>query len=117
MPTAIETEAENQRALDILENLLAKGEANLTPEEDALAELLTQLIESFEKRTYPRKKSAPPDLLRFLLDQKGLKPIHLADVLGSRGRVSEILAGKRAISKEQAKRLGEFFHVSPALFI
>jgi HTH-type transcriptional regulator / antitoxin HigA len=117
VPTAIETEAENQRALGILETLLAKGEGNLTTEEDALAELLTQLIESFEQRTYPRKKSSPPDLVRFLLDQKGLKPIHLAGVLGSRGRVSEILSGRRSVSKEQAKRLGEFFHVSPALFI
>jgi hypothetical protein len=57
VPTAIETEAENDRALGILETLLAKGEAKLSPEEDALAELLTQLIEAFEKRTYVRKKS------------------------------------------------------------
>jgi HTH-type transcriptional regulator / antitoxin HigA len=116
-PTAIESEAENERALGILERLLEKGEAKLTPEEDALVELLTQLVENFEKRAYPRKKSAPPDLIRFLLEQKRLKPVNLAEVLGSRGRVSEILSGKRSVSKEQAKRLGAFFRVSPALFI
>jgi HTH-type transcriptional regulator / antitoxin HigA len=117
VPTAIESEAENERALGILERLLAKGEDSLTPEEDALVELLTQLVENFEKRTYPRKKSSPPDVIRFLMEQKRLKPIHLTEALGSRGRVSEILSGKRSVSKEQAKRLGEFFHVSPALFI
>ena len=116
-PTAIESEAENERALGVLERLLAKGEANLTPEEDALVELLTQLVEHFEKRTYPREPSTPPDVLRFLLEQRRLKPAQLAEVVGSRSRVSEILSGKRSVSKEQAKRLGDFFHVSPALFI
>lgn len=117
VPTAIESDAENERALGILERLLAKGETNLTPEEDALVELLAQLVENFEKRTYPRKKSSPPDLIRFLLAQKRLRPVQLTEVLGSRGRVSEILSGKRSVSKEQAKRLGAFFRVSPALFI
>jgi antitoxin component HigA of HigAB toxin-antitoxin module len=38
-------------------------------------------------------------------------------VIGSRGRVSEIVAGKRPVSKEQAKKLAEFFHVGVDLFI
>jgi HTH-type transcriptional regulator/antitoxin HigA len=116
-PTAIESEAENERVLGVIEELMAKGEAKLSPEEDALIELLTQLVENFEKRAYPRKKSDPAQLVRFLLDQRGLKPADLASIVGSRGRVSDILSGRRSISKEQAKRLGEFFHVSPALFI
>jgi HTH-type transcriptional regulator/antitoxin HigA len=46
-----------------------------------------------------------------------LKAADLAGVLGSRAKVSEILSGKRAISKEQAKRMGGFFGVSPVAFI
>jgi len=38
-------------------------------------------------------------------------------IFGSRGRVSEVVNGKRAIGKAQAKTLGEFFKVSPELFI
>jgi HTH-type transcriptional regulator / antitoxin HigA len=38
-------------------------------------------------------------------------------IFGSRGRVSEVVNGKRAIGKAQAKALGEFFKVSPELFI
>jgi HTH-type transcriptional regulator / antitoxin HigA len=38
-------------------------------------------------------------------------------VLGSKGRVFEILSGTRGVSKAQAKKLGAFFHVSPAAFI
>jgi len=38
-------------------------------------------------------------------------------VLGTRGRVSEVLSGKRSISKEQAKRLASVFRVTADLFI
>jgi HTH-type transcriptional regulator/antitoxin HigA len=51
------------------------------------------------------------------MEGRGLKPIDMAPVPGSRARVSEVLSRKRAISKDQAKRLGEFFDVSPAAFI
>ena len=46
-----------------------------------------------------------------------LKPNDLWPVIGSKGRVSEMLAGKRSISKEQAKKLAEFFRVRADLFL
>jgi HTH-type transcriptional regulator / antitoxin HigA len=116
-PTIIRTQAENDRMLAIVESLMAKGEDNLSPEEDALLELLVDLIHDFESTAYPIPKSAPHEALAFLLEQRGLKPSDLWPVLGSKSRVSEILAGKRSISKEQAKKLSEFFRVGVALFI
>jgi HTH-type transcriptional regulator/antitoxin HigA len=115
-PAIIETEQENERVLAIVERLMAKGEKR-SPEEDAILNLLVHLVEQFEEKAYPIAQAAPAETIAFLLEQRGLKPVALAEVLGSRGRVSEILAAKRAISKEQAKRLGDFFHVSPAAFI
>jgi HTH-type transcriptional regulator/antitoxin HigA len=56
-------------------------------------------------------------MVAFLLEQRGLAPKDLWPVIGSKGRVSEILAGKRSISKEQAKKVAEFFHVGVNLFI
>ena len=47
----------------------------------------------------------------------GIPISHLVSILGSRGRVSEVVNGKRAISKAQAKALGEFLKVSPELSI
>jgi hypothetical protein len=46
-----------------------------------------------------------------------LSQADLVSIFGSRGRVSGVIHGKRAISKAQAKALGEFFKVSPELFI
>ena len=79
--------------------------------------LLVHQIGVFEQKTYPMGKTAPSEMVAFLLEQKGLKPIALGKALGSRGQVSEILSAKRSISKEQAKKLGEFFNVSAAAFV
>jgi antitoxin component HigA of HigAB toxin-antitoxin module len=51
------------------------------------------------------------------IQANALKAIDLADIPGGRPRVSDNLSGKRSISKEQAKRLGERFKLSPATFI
>jgi HTH-type transcriptional regulator/antitoxin HigA len=51
------------------------------------------------------------------MESNGLKAVGLAPIFGGRGRVSDVLSGRRNISKEQAKRLAERFHVSPAVFI
>lgn len=116
-PKVIQTERENEEALAVVEALLKRGDDNLTAEELTLLNLLGHLIEEFERRTYKLPEGDPKGTLQILMDGRNLKPADLAGVLGSRAKVSEILSGKRAISKEQAKRLGDFFRVSPAAFI
>ena len=117
LPRVVHTEQENERLLRQVEKLLAKGEDKLSPEEEELLELLTQLIEVFEREAYTRKKASPAALVSFLLEQRGLTAQDLWPVLGSKSRVSDLVNGKRQVSKEQAKKLGEFFHISPAAFI
>jgi HTH-type transcriptional regulator/antitoxin HigA len=117
-PRVIRTEEERERALAIVESLIEKGESKMTPEEDALLDLLTNLIRDYEAQAYPpRAPSQPHAMVAFLLEQRGLTARDLWPVVGSKGRVSETLAGKRAISKEQAKKLAAFFQVSVSLFI
>ncbi len=117
-PKVIETAAEHEATLAIVESLMEKGEARLSLEEETLLNLLSDLVGRFEEKAYPPAVEASPvEVLNALMDANGLKAIDLADVLGGRSRVSEILAGKRAISKQQAKRLGERFHLSPGAFI
>ena len=117
-PRVIRTEEENDRALAMVESLMEKGECNLTPEEGELLDLLTNLIRDYEAEVCPpRGKSKPHEMVGFLLEQRGLAPKDLWQVVGSKSRVSEILGGKRSMTKEQAKKLAEFFHVGVGLFI
>jgi len=116
-PKVIETEAENEAALAIIEQLILKGDGKRSPKEEAALGLLSSLVEQFEDTAYPLPDAEPREVLRDLMEHNGLKAIDLAGVFGSRARVSEVLSGKRSISKEQAKRLGERFRISPAAFI
>lgn len=113
-PVAIETEAENERALKIVETLM--GRERLSAAERNLMKLLAVLIEDFEQRHYSLGDSSPLETLKELMRARGLEPKDLWPVFGSKGNTSEVLSGKRGISRERATRLGEKFSVSPAIF-
>jgi HTH-type transcriptional regulator/antitoxin HigA len=117
LPRPIETEEENERALAIVNELMSKGEDKLTPEEQALLKLLVRLIEDFEEKAYPIPEAPGWRVLGTLMENRGVRQADLLHIFGSRGIASEVVNGKRAISKAQAKALGEFFKVSPELFI
>jgi HTH-type transcriptional regulator / antitoxin HigA len=51
------------------------------------------------------------------MEARGLKQADLVGIIGSSGVTSEVVNGKREISKTQAKALGDFFQVDPGLFI
>jgi HTH-type transcriptional regulator/antitoxin HigA len=113
-PRAIESEEEYDRLLAVAERLtFAK---NLTPEERALYKLLVTLIEVYEKENYPIE-SEPHEILQHLMESSGTRQADLVGIIGSSGVVSEVVNGKRAISKAQAKALGDYFKISPSLFI
>ena len=114
-PQVITTEEEYDRALETVEKFMACKER--TPEQSAILQLLVTLIEEFETKHYPIEPSSPHAILEHLMDARGIKQSDLVGVIGSKGVVSEVVNRKRAISKAQAKALGEFFNVSPALFI
>ena len=114
-PKVIETEDEYARLLVIAERLtFAK---NTTPEERILYKLLVTLIEVYETENYPIDKSEPHEILQHILESSGTRQADLVGIIGSSGVVSEVVNGKRAISKAQAKALGDYFKVSPSLFI
>jgi HTH-type transcriptional regulator/antitoxin HigA len=79
--------------------------------------LLTLLIEYYEERRYPLPQASPGDSLKALMEERGLKHKDVWPVLGNKGATTEILSGRRSISKAQAKRLAEFFRVPVELFI
>jgi HTH-type transcriptional regulator/antitoxin HigA len=116
LPAVIRTEEENERLIAELEDFDRRHE-ELTPEEREYFELLTVLIEAFEKANYALEGSTPDSRLRSLMEEHGLRQRDLLDVFGCRGIATEIVSGKRAISKAQAKKLAETFHVPPDLFL
>ena len=116
LPAVIRTEAENRRLTAELRALDRRYD-RLSPEEKELADLMTVLIESFEERHYVLDGSTPHTRLRSLMREHGLRQRDLLSIFGSRGVASEIVNGKRAISKAQGKKLARLFHVPADLFL
>jgi HTH-type transcriptional regulator/antitoxin HigA len=116
LPAVIRTEDQNERLIAELEQL-DKRHDELTPEEREYSELLAVLIEAFEDANYALEGSTPESRLRSLMETHGLRQRDLLGVFGSRGIASEVVSGKRSISKAQAKKLAELFHVPADLFL
>ena len=116
LPVLIRTEEEYGRLLSAMEVLMEKPEEQITEEEGRLLELLAMVLEEYEDRVQPLPKTKPYKMLTHLLEERNLKPSDLWDVL-PKSRVSEILNGKRGISKSQAKQLAQLFRVPVEVFL
>ena len=125
LPRVIDTPEEHEHFLTLAEALMDKGDA-LTREERKLLELLVFLIESFERQVEaeddePETEEVetvpePHETLKRLLDSRGWEEGVLNDIFGNPLLVREVLSGRRAISRGQAKGLGKLFRVPQKLF-
>jgi HTH-type transcriptional regulator / antitoxin HigA len=116
LPEVIETEAQNRRMNAIADRLQSKWDRS--PEEDRLLKLIATLCMNFEEKHYNVQEGVTPaGILADLMSERGLKQADLLPVFGSRSVVSEVLAGKRGITKTQAKSLAQFFKLPVELFL
>ena len=90
--------------------------AKPTPSQLDAIDLLTLLIERYEEENYKLPSVSPVEVLKFLLEQHGLKQRDLAADLGGESVVSEVLSGRRKLNTTHIERLSARFHVSPSVF-
>ena len=113
----IRSEADYDAAVAALNGLLDAGAADEKHPLADLAATLGELIGDYDAVHYPGFDVAPSDMLRFLMDQHGLKQSDLAAELGSQGIVSEILNGKRELNLRQMRDLARRFSVPVKAFV
>lgn len=68
-------------------------------------EVLSLLLQDYERRTFPLAAPSPLAAIRLRMDQVGLSPKDLIPFLGSRSKVSEVLSGKRPLSLAMIRSL------------
>lgn len=98
----IKTTEEHQLALARIEKLFTAKPG--TPEGDEL-ELWLLLIETYERKEFPIDLPDPIEAVRFRMEQAKLKQKDLIPIFGSKGKVSEVLNGKRELSLTMIRRL------------
>jgi HTH-type transcriptional regulator / antitoxin HigA len=95
------------------------GRDDLTPGQRDYVAALAHFAADYERRTLATKlrRLKPLDLLKHLLRENGMSTSDLGAVLGSRGLASEVLHGKRGLSKTLIAKLSRRFNVDPSLFL
>jgi HTH-type transcriptional regulator/antitoxin HigA len=114
-PQVIHDDSTNEKFIHKLRDLDNRW-PTLGYEERRLHELLLLLIEDFETRTYNIPSASPVEVIEELMNANGLKQKDLVGVFPTESVISDVLAGKRALTVEHIKKLSERFAVSPALF-
>jgi HTH-type transcriptional regulator/antitoxin HigA len=81
-----------------------------------LLDLVGELVREYDSNHYTIEASEPKEVLRYLIEMRGLKQGDLAEIV-PQSNLSAILAGKRKISATLAGKLAKYFKVSPAVFV
>ena len=98
---------------DILENLIAQEDSNPLDE----IELLTLLIENWDKENNTLNDADPIVLLKTLMSDHNLKAQDLVNILElSKGTISKILNYQKGLSKDTIRKLSNYFKVSQEAF-
>src|SRR5579872_2175240 len=115
-PAVIHTKAEHPHYLSELESLF--GKPSISSAERRYCELLSVLIEEYEKRAFPLKSKADPvDTLKELMAANGLQQKDLLDTFKHKALISEILSRKQPLSLDHIRGLAKKFRISPEAFI
>jgi len=100
----IHTEVDLATAKDTLSSLLLTSAAGNKDED---IEVLSILIEEYERKSVVLDPPSPVAAIRFRMEQMGLTPRQLEPFIGSRARVSEVLSEKRSLSIDMIRSLHE----------
>ena len=113
----LRSKGEYARATAILDGLASRAEGTASRDERDYLETLALLVEEFDARHAAQlPKAEPLDVLKHLMEEHGMNAADLGRLLGSKGIASEVLNGKRSLSKAHMAALAERFHVDVSVF-
>jgi HTH-type transcriptional regulator/antitoxin HigA len=87
-----------------------------SPESEELG-LLAMVIDAYERKRWPIGPSDPIDMIRFYLEQNGLRQKDLAAVIGSESRASEVMNRKRPLTVEMIRSIAAAWRLPVGLLI
>jgi HTH-type transcriptional regulator / antitoxin HigA len=111
--TIVKSQKQYKEYCEILENLIALDDEKVQDEID----LLTLLIEKWDKEHNTFNESDPIEILKSLIEEHNLKAKDLVDILElSKGTISKILNYHKGLSKDTIRKLSDYFKVSQEAF-
>jgi HTH-type transcriptional regulator/antitoxin HigA len=109
----IESDAELARAHALLDGLMGSED----PADTARLAAQARLIAAYEQEKWPSRHPKTAAVLRYLMNQHGLKRADLVPLIGSAARVDELLRGRKELSLTMVQRLRARFRVPADLLL
>lgn len=110
----VRNEKDYQKALKRLEVIF---DAKKGTEQGDELEILSILIDNYENENFPIGMPDPIEAIKFRMEQMGLKQKDLAEIVGFKSRVSEILNKKRKLTIEMIRKLNATLHIPTEVLI
>ncbi len=110
----IKTKKDYEQALERLEVIFDAKKG--TPKGDEL-EILSMLIDNYEKEKFPIGFPDPVEAIKFRMEQLGYNQTDLANVVGLKSRASEILNRKRKLSLEMIRQIHDRLNIPTEVLI
>jgi len=111
----LRTDKELDKAVRMVDSLLDRRD--LRPEEEDYLDVLSDLVERYESDAHPMPPVSDAEMLRHLLEAKGVSQTDVAAETGiADSTISEVLQGKRNLNRAHIGRLTKYFGVSPEVF-
>ena len=110
----IKTERDYQKAMKRLESIFEAKKGSKDGDE---LELLSLLIDNYEKDKFPIELPDPIEAIKFRMEQLGYKQKDLAAIMGLKSRVSEILNRKRKLTLEMIRTLNQVLGIPTEILV
>lgn len=110
----IKTEEDYQNALERLENIF---DAKPNSKEGDELEILVLLVDNYEKIHFPIELPDPIEAIKFRMEQLNYSNQDLAQIIGLKSRVSEILNKKRKLSINMIRKIHEALSISTDILV
>ena len=110
----IRNEKDYQKALDRLEEIF---DAKKGTEEGDELEILSILIDRYENENFPIGMPDPIEAIKFRMEQMVMNQNDLAEVVGFKSSVSEILNKKRKLTLNMIRKLNTNLHIPTEVLV
>jgi HTH-type transcriptional regulator/antitoxin HigA len=111
---SIKSDDQLQEAQKVLDRLLARGELNSG--EEMYLDALSDLVAAYEDDHYAIEPASDADMLRHLMEAKGVTQARLSrDTAVPKSTISEILAGKKRLSRQMIRKFADYFRVDASV--
>jgi HTH-type transcriptional regulator/antitoxin HigA len=114
--TPIRTDKDYRAALRVVSTLVDQDPSPDTPDGERL-DVLSTLIEAFERKHHPIDLPDPVEAIKFRMDQAGLSVKDLEPMIGQPNRVYEVLSHKRPLTLRMIRNLNKGLGISAQVLI